>query len=137
MKYLKLDSQFESARKLAECLIGSECIYEGLASNLRGIIGNWFIVDDTDDYTSFTHESIIKIAVDALKLCPFMAMKNGISVLSYMEDFWLVGGLISEIQNSSDVSIQIGRDGILYACDFDNITLDLEKLPEGVELVEL
>jgi hypothetical protein len=147
MKYLKLDAQFEGARKLAECLIGSECDYsweiEGKRTRLIGVDKHDFIVrlHPYNIYHTIKGEEEIPLVLDTLKLCPFMAMKNGIKVKAkcMRRDKGYQGFLGRSALIDGAIYFNLtDKDGDLIT-EFGvcQISLDLEKLPEGVEVVEL
>lgn len=137
MKYLYLDASFEGARKLAECLIGSKVynLYNEKEKNfLRGHRRDSVFISDQ----SGNHRDVFLI-IDKLKLCPFMSAKNKISVLSYIDGLGIIGGLIAKIEYTcfdDDMICEIFDNGELIGCDFDEISLDFDKLPDGCEIIE-
>ena len=136
MKYLKINPHYESHRKIAECLIGSPCLNE--RDNpfsvkdeflLLGIHERSFVWGISN--TVKTSKNGILIALDTLKLCHFMAMKNEIVCkIERHKMGFPTKGIISYIDRECfEIGISTGF--------LNEIALDLEKLPDGAEIVEL
>lgn len=145
-KYLKLDAREVGARALAECLINSPCKftlnanYEGefRSRPLKAVTDRHFhTIESTEDYISSSDRQIIFIKLSTLVLCPFKAYANSVNVIGYdtADSHSDIIGKITKIEGESDgPEINIGL--VQFWINRDELFLDLNRLPPGVELVE-
>ena len=146
MKFLKLDAQFEGARKLAECLIGSLCnsLNDEEKADLLGLNlnRNSFMVRDAYERI-FCHVTEIRLPLDTLKLCPFMAMKNHVNlkfeVFNGINNYILFGKVIGF--EDGKILFDDGKSKHLFELNCfespkNQFTLDFEKLPDGAEIID-
>jgi hypothetical protein len=158
MKCLELDAMTEWGKKYAKALIDSEChylecngYYGKEISNLCGIFCNCtFAITDVsgDCYArDLTTESKIAIPLDKIKLCPFIAMREGIEL--YFEELYfevsnsieLYSSRCKIIQNLGGGSFLVdfldkNRQAKVDNMDYIKINPNLGDEFEGVKIVE-
>lgn len=141
MKYLKLDARHSECHGLARALVGSPVVDDD-CNEIRRLSAIEFSKGDYSFGLFYPEgkfrgcifwEQEITIPIDTIKLCPYVAMREGVSVLVQP---WAMGhtGLINTIHSGESLEIVVGDYG---AFGLGEITLDLENLPKGAEVVEL
>lgn len=141
MKYLKLDARHPECHGLARALVGSKCALSKPAVT-SGRIGFELVqtlqdvflvcrVDENPKWESVTPHQSIYIPIDALKLCPYVAMREGLLVKGKNENDYGFGQ-ITKIYKGFICNLFKIKDNF-YA---DEITLDFDLLPKGAEVVE-
>lgn len=135
MKYLKLDARHPECHGLAKALVGSPVVVDRLWYKEPFLCGvsidhenNLFAVDGRDGY--FYSVGSINIPIDSLKLCPYVAMREGLVIACVR-----VVGFIDEINSKTLCKIQTS-DGVSNRMPMAKIKLDLSDLPKGAEIVE-
>lgn len=129
MRYLKLDARHPECHGLARALVGSPCknfdgVYSGYDFELVGIAkGKRFLID-----SRFAIETdSIYLPIMSIKLCPYVAMREGVRVKGVLRECeW--DGTLDECNHglfTFDTNFEISE-----------ITLDLDNLPKGTEIVE-
>jgi len=122
---------------LAECIPRNKAFAVEVPAHsfgyLVGVSNLDFILCD-DRFRTPIAEKIILIPLDTLKLCPFMAMKNGVSVDCGSYEGRIKTTIYNRIDNSFGhyEMMEYGERFNRYS----DIKLDLEKLPEGCEIIE-
>lgn len=135
MKALKLNSQFEGARKLAECLIGSPTYRPNSHApefdTLVGIQENRFVVSYFLDGLDWVAREEVIVPLETLKFCPFVGLRNGVK-------FWLcvidlnctLDELVSQISALKFDSTELPKGAELIDVD----AIDRPKIPKGSTL---
>ena len=142
MKLLKLDARFEDARRVARCLVGSIATKP---SDPFGDYGALLCVGNEDDVfymdqgdRNITECEVVFFHIDTIKFCPFVAMREGVSVhlKNNQND---VFGDVSCIQDTKLLGCLICIDGENYI--LDDVTLNIAPIErgelEGCEIVEV
>lgn len=138
MKYLKLDAGHKECHGLARALVGSP-IREGEIDiqllgtcDFAGHIG--FVV--AVDPWNFCSRAVILLPLDTLKLCPYVAMREGVGVVAYYDNSTYCDRTTGTIFNAtSEGNFSFHAYGNEYGVE--EIHLDLDNLPKGAEVVEL
>lgn len=139
MKYLELDARHPECRGLARALVGSPSIQVSDHMLIKGVdteplFGIDYDVFITRDRSGYTWSEQIAIPIDTIKLCPFVAFREGVSVACKSVPSLAKGVIESISTNRGFTDIVIGDYG---AFDIREITLDLERLPNGARIVEV
>lgn len=133
MKYLKLDPWRSECWGLARALYGSPVTFFGDLGSDYGVltyvceVGRGFQTSDLDMY----FEPIL-IPFESIKLCPYVAMREGVLLKGKNENDYGFGQ-ITKIHKGFTCNLFKIKDNF-YA---DEITLDFDLLPKGAEVVEL
>jgi len=136
MKYLKLNASYEECHGLAMALVGSPAI--PMSGNLlikdadmESLFGIDYDVFLTHDQNGYTWPEQIVIPIDTIKLCPYVAMREGLRVLfsGYVpgEGDWTDNPMLWTYERIKDSDIDISES---------RLKIDPENLPKGAEIVE-
>lgn len=146
MKYLKLDARHPECHGLARALVGSKCALSKPAVT-SGRIGFELVqtlqdvflvcrVDENPKWESVTPHQSIYIPLDILKLCPYVAMREGVGVVAYYDNSTYCDRTTGTIFNAtSEGNFSFHAYGNEYGVE--EIHLDLDNLPKGAEVEEL
>lgn len=138
MKILKLDARFDDARKIANCLIGNATTDK---DDPFGHYGDLIYISESNQEfvleNRFHTKEIIYLHIGDLKFCPFMAMREEVSVTAQSIDYPFVKrvGFIDAVENRR--FFRIGRAFFSK----NEIKLDLGPIErgelQGCEIVEV
>lgn len=133
MKYLKLDPWHSECWGLARALYGSPVTWVGNHIGDYGVLTyvcellHGFQTSDLD-----VHTEPILIPLESIKLCPYVAMREGLLLKGKNENDYGFGQ-ITKIYKALTCNLFKIKDNFFA----DEITLDLDNLPKGAEVVEL
>lgn len=136
MKYLKLDPWHSECWGLARALYGSPITWVGNHISDYGVLTyvcellHGFQTSDLD-----VHTEPILIPLESIKLCPYVAMREGVKLKSTINSW---GGIIHKISvddNGLNEFIHMTNSYTIHSRS--DIALDLGNLPKGAEVVEL
>lgn len=134
MAFLKLDARHPECHGLARALVGSpagETIHANFCYDLVGLTANYGFILSNEFVELYSCGSIL-LPLATLKLCPYVAMKEGLNVkmVAYIpcEGYSIDRG----VRLSTGLIAELGVN-----IDEAQFTLDLENLPKGAEVVEL
>lgn len=145
MKALKLTASSAIARSIAACLVGSRLKTQYGVSTLVGQTTEGFVwryadADDTAVGWTGTFDTIT-ILPSTAKFCPFVAMREGVSVIARDVDGETMRGAIYSIVHSINVEsvIVVSSGGGVIDALLSEITIDQTwaSQQDGVEIVEV
>jgi hypothetical protein len=144
VKYLELDASTIHGRRYAAALVGSQIFNDSNPYDfLRGIgfnvchktlkVNRSFIIDDG------AHNDTIKIKLEHIRICPFIAMREGIevSVVDYDYSEYPPCGVIAGYEMSFFTLLECGK----FKQGEPSLSLSLSPIKadkfEGVRIVEV
>lgn len=144
MKYLELDARHPECHGLARALVGSLCALERVSEYLG--IFTWAHSEANYPFGMINQNGallqgeVVYIPLDTIKLCPFVAMREGVELVVVSACGDKATGYIRAIDTNTDY-ILVGNvcfDWVENSHELSpEITLDLDNLPKGARVVEV